>query len=1186
MTTPSDPMAIAIAGEAFATLGRALRPAAERYLAVAFGPDWRVRSGLLTEAGADSAMNSLDDPGHLLNQLVRRETWTFIAPALSADGRDRSTRAALHSLIELRNRWAHFRSFEARDCVRVIADVRSILVAFGGLDPEAAQELELLESRAVAQMNAGGQGDLTELRAAYAESVLAATSHIDLDGISPMADARMLRVSLPDLFVIPEIGKPDDPDVDAETNQILQEMFGPMDDDLFRSRPRLAVVGSPGAGKSTLLKSVARRAILEIDAERVTPVLLRANQLFNSMQLEPGLTLRRYLTHRWSDRFGPLIEQDIRGGSAWLLIDGLDEVPDARSRAAVALTIDRYCADVPDGRVWVTSRPIGFTLGPASARFEVAEVKPFGDDRIRLFAERWVALRHDGLEPETDLADEILASPALTDLARTPLLLTILALLWQRGTRLPERRVSLYQIATDTLLRDWPFHRQGTEIDQPTVMEILQAVAFRLIESDYDFIREGDLVPLAAAAITRQDGSPAPEARRSARRLLRTLEETTGFFIADGRDVEGSIFRFIHRTFAEYLAARALLDGWADGSLELERFLHRPEWATTVGLLFEYASEVGPGIATKLLSAVVGVDQPLERHLHGNLRLCLRALAAGVRVRAELRDDILTRGLATYLGPLDETKSVALAAELAVSLRRSGSRSTVGLKGQPSDSPATRARKIGLRFMADPSDPNLAELIDAARDSNSGVSSPVDRLGLILRPLIPAPYEFTGTILAIPSRMQAWIPPVSVQRFARLGLPLISVQEMLADASSILEGALISVDPAELTVEDLLAAHLPSSPWWLGPMLVEVQPWHDVNREAIEALTAKARTLPAGLAWFAARCYLEAPEDGAQAWLPVLLSMLMTGDRAAFRSAWSAILAYAREDETFERISDEAAGLIPTRRPDMLQTFIEGLAAAEIWTPAYDEALRDLVSAENPTVRGMARRVLAAHRSDASVLGLLAESDAFEPIFTDEGILSDAEPNATEGLIDSLLAIDVPGAGPDIQGGVDRALERVFLRAPMAENPLHSGPGAHPVADALARTAALSDRPEARSWAAYLLCVTERESAASELEVLLSDPVAEVRAIAAAAVGPEDLEEFDWLVRALPSFLRNGTTHAAGGLAQVLRDEVEPYPHPDLVHMIEGLLDLEPANQAALSFASVYLLYESPLLIPLTELLP
>ena len=100
---------------------------------------------------------------------------------------------------------------------------------------------------------------------------------------------------------------------------------------------------------------------------------------------------------------------------------------------------------------------------------------------------RWTsALGLSELEDDArpSLIDEILASHGARDLARTPLLLTILVLLWHRGVRLPQRTAELYDLATVTLLRDWPARRRVGELfDDHRLRALLQPVGLDLLRT-------------------------------------------------------------------------------------------------------------------------------------------------------------------------------------------------------------------------------------------------------------------------------------------------------------------------------------------------------------------------------------------------------------------------------------------------------------------------------------------------------------------------------------------------------------------------------------------------------------------------------------------------------------------------------------------------------------------------------
>ncbi|GHO97597.1 hypothetical protein KSF_076450 [Reticulibacter mediterranei] len=106
----------------------------------------------------------------------------------------------------------------------------------------------------------------------------------------------------------------------------------------------------------------------------------------------------------------------------------------------------------PSGRKW------RFTREPY---FLVAELSY---EQIRGFLPRWYGISiplgkgtaSASAVRTQQLIDELLAATqkneAVRHLAGTPLLLTLMAIMLQNGTRLPERRVELYQAVTKTLL--------------------------------------------------------------------------------------------------------------------------------------------------------------------------------------------------------------------------------------------------------------------------------------------------------------------------------------------------------------------------------------------------------------------------------------------------------------------------------------------------------------------------------------------------------------------------------------------------------------------------------------------------------------------------------------------------------------------------------------------------------------
>jgi len=81
-----------------------------------------------------------------------------------------------------------------------------------------------------------------------------------------------------------------------------------------------------------------------------------------------GARLREFLTQYFGDtpekrtRFGRVIEDALRSGKAFVLLDGLDEVPDVGMRIRIAHEIETFATNLEsDNRVVFTSRIVGLS---------------------------------------------------------------------------------------------------------------------------------------------------------------------------------------------------------------------------------------------------------------------------------------------------------------------------------------------------------------------------------------------------------------------------------------------------------------------------------------------------------------------------------------------------------------------------------------------------------------------------------------------------------------------------------------------------------------------------------------------------------------------------------------------------------------------------------------------------------
>ncbi|TVR58135.1 MAG: NACHT domain-containing protein [Candidatus Competibacteraceae bacterium] len=289
----------------------------------------------------------------------------------------------------------------------------------------------------------------------------------------------------------------------------------------------------------------------------------------------------------------PWLWQELRERGGLLLLDGLDEVPEAEQRREqVKRAVEAFAQGFGNCRILVTSRTYAYqNQGWRLQGFNEATLAPFSDGQIRRFVARWYELTADLdrlPKPEATGRAELLKRaifnrPTLHELAQRPLLLTLMASLhaWRSGD-LPERREALYAETVDLLLNRWeqrliqreaqgqcrliqPSLAEYLKTDKDQVRAVLEALAFEAHRAQPDLadpadIAEKDLVYRLFALRNNPDANP--------KRLVEYLRDRAGLLYPRGVGV----YTFPHRSFQEYLAACHLTDeDYPDRIAELTR---------------------------------------------------------------------------------------------------------------------------------------------------------------------------------------------------------------------------------------------------------------------------------------------------------------------------------------------------------------------------------------------------------------------------------------------------------------------------------------------------------------------------------------------------------------------------------------------------------------------------------------
>jgi hypothetical protein len=666
-----------VADESFALLRDRLRPFVEERFRQTFADSWRQKIGLDRQKAVPLGRGTNrgpNDPDHLLGLIT--SYWDVFARFLDDDAFAPRVRSYAYELRQLRaDDYHHVAGFAARDAWRSIDSSRRLLEAFGLLDEPTAAEFDVLE-RKVPLSAGSNERDLDGLRQRYLATVAARYEFINLGGISPMVGSRVVRLPLDDAYVEaafdpgppPRSVPPDrqrspltQDDLDDYLADLRQESVQATEASVL-SGPRVVVIGGPGSGKSTFVRHAVRQMGLAQDQGNArTPIVIAAPSAAGSMGSSASWSLARYIDEDLSDEFSALLGRDLRSARASLFVDGLDEIAEAGARARFAQAVDAFATEYPRVPIIVTTRPVGYRDAPLAPLFSVFRIRPLDDAQVERFLAalaRSIASDDESPASVLRLLDEIRATPGARELAGTPLLLTIIALLWQRGGALPERRIELLEVATQTLLRQWPL-QHGFGLDEYDLRAILEPVAAKIVTGDGAPMHRSELRRLVADVIVTIRQESVDQARGSAEELLRVIEVQTGFFVEQGLDAGEPVYGFIHRSFAEYLAARHLFEERAAGRVALADFAFDERWGDAVRLFFAHASRAGVELASGLLTELLDLEPPYDRHLHRGLILALSVLVDHVRVRptvaARVVGDAVGLFLTTPYDPLAST---------------------------------------------------------------------------------------------------------------------------------------------------------------------------------------------------------------------------------------------------------------------------------------------------------------------------------------------------------------------------------------------------------------------------------------------------------------------------------------------------------------------------------------------------
>ncbi len=457
------------------------------------------------------------------------------------------------------------------------------------------------------------------LKERYLNRLLETASQLDLTGIDRKAAGQKVEscLNLAEIYTaLLTLSSEQRESLAADKRPMSERRLSALD--VLNRHHRLVLLGDPGSGKSTFVKFVAiclageqlgsscanlacLTAPLPQDGKRqekkkealpqewthgaILPIFVILRDFAAKSLPQPGQQataqhlwnfLKMTLQESMLGEYVPVLERQLLETGGLVLLDGLDEVPEAdKRRTQIKQAVEDFAINFPKCRMLVTSRTYAYQKQEwRLLHFDEAVLAPFTKGQIRCFVDHWYEhiSQVRGLDSENTkgraelLKRAIFQSDRLYEFAQRPLLLTLMASLhaW-RGGSLPEKRGELYQEATDLLLDWWerdkivtnaagemvvlqPSLTEMLKVGKEGVLRILSELAFTAHHSQPELvgtadISEKELVGSLMEVCRNDEVNPAL--------LLKHLSDRAGLLMPRGVGV----YTFPHRTFQEYLAA-------------------------------------------------------------------------------------------------------------------------------------------------------------------------------------------------------------------------------------------------------------------------------------------------------------------------------------------------------------------------------------------------------------------------------------------------------------------------------------------------------------------------------------------------------------------------------------------------------------------------------------------------------
>ncbi|MEL5953291.1 NACHT domain-containing protein [Streptomyces sp. CLV115] len=412
-------------------------------------------------------------------------------------------------------------------------------------------------------------------------------------------------------------------------------------DQVLAAHNRVLLRGVAGSGKTTLVQwlAVSTTRPNQLDLFGLVPFVLPLRTLTRGGAKLPApdeflsavdCPIAALQPAGWFDRV-------LRAGRGLILIDGIDEIPED-DRNDARRWLQELISTYPVNRWLVTSRPSAVREHWLSGDgFVEADLAPMSRDNIADFVIRW----HQAAGISDQYAHELLRAVRVKQdlgrLATNPLMCGLICALHEdRHGYLPEGRKEIYDAALSMLLfrrdRERGVYKPGSiRIGEAHHIQLIQKLAYWMIRNGRSEMDRADAINLLAQALPTM---PKVAEQGTAEEIYRHLLIRSGLL----REPSVQSMDFIHRTFQDYLGAKAAVEG-----LDFDFLIanaHLDQWEDVIRMAVAHSRLTE---RTRLLTGIIRRDNVTAHGLNRLHLLAAACLEHATELDPEVRAEVQQR---------------------------------------------------------------------------------------------------------------------------------------------------------------------------------------------------------------------------------------------------------------------------------------------------------------------------------------------------------------------------------------------------------------------------------------------------------------------------------------------------------------------------------------------------------------